>query len=216
MNQVNTSSVPGRSHERWELHNAITPKLIGILLVVFVLLIISAKNTELDKAAYESGKAVVALTGVTESKVLDSAGSFISEAFPFNFESSVSTDRIDDLDRNNLPLFTHLEVREVKEYDALTETYSSEDVEYLVHPFGYLIKVLGKMWESIEMGFWGTFLSVLISLPQPIYLHSRKNHSWFSSCYAGVNYRAVFCLDVWLWSYRRNFCSGYAYQWCIR
>jgi len=165
MPQSNTSPLPSRPHEQWELHRAITPKLIGILLVVFVLLTISAKNTELDKAAYETGKAVVALTGVTESQVLDSAGSFISDAFPFNFESSVSTDRIDDFDRNNLPLFTHLEVREVKEYDALTETYSSEDVEYLVHPFGYLIKVLGKMWESIEMGFWGTFLSVLISLP---------------------------------------------------
>jgi len=154
-----------RSHEQWELHKAITPKLIGILLVIFILLTISAKNSELDKAAYETGKAVVALTGATDSKVLDSAGSFISDAFPFTFESTVSTDRIDGFDRDNLPLFTYLEIRETKNYDALTEEYSTEKTEFLIHPFGYLIKVSGKMWESIEMGFWGTLLAVIISVP---------------------------------------------------
>lgn len=163
------------SYEQWPLHQAITPKTIALLLVAIVLLGLSAKNTELDKAAYETGKAVVALTGVTDSNVLRAADEFISDALPFTFESAKNIERIDDFDPNNLPLFTRIEKREVQDYDALTETYSTETLEYLVHPFGYLIKVLGKMWESIEMGFWGTFLSVLISLPLGIL--AAKNYS---------------------------------------
>lgn len=172
---MNTTEIQKRPYDQWQLHNAITPKLVAILLVVCTLLAISAKNAELDKAAYETGIAVVALTGVTESRVLDSAGDFIKDAFPFTFESSIEVERIDDFDADNLPMFTRIEVRETAEYDVLTDTYSTEEIEYLVHPFGYLLKVLGKMWESIEMGFWGTFLSVLISLPLGIF--AAKNYS---------------------------------------
>lgn len=163
------------SYEQWPLHQAITPKTIALVLIAIIFLALSAKNTELDKAAYETGKAVIALTGSTESNVLSAASEFISDALPFTFESAVNVERIDDFDADELPLFTYIEKREIQDYDALTETYSTETVEYLVHPFGYLLKVLGKMWESIEMGFWGTFLSVLISLPLGIL--AAKNYS---------------------------------------
>lgn len=161
-------SAPGgdvRHHSEWALHRAITPKIIVFLLVASIALAFSAKNTELDRAALETGEAIVALTGATESKVLDSAGRFLSDAFPFTFESAVEVSRVEGLERNNLPLFSHIEERDVSEYDAFTETYSHQKVEYLVNPLGYLLKVLAKMWESIEMGFWGTILSVMISLP---------------------------------------------------
>ena len=163
-----TNNIPDqnpRHHENWELQKVITPKLVGILLVVFVLLSVSAKNTEMDIAAYETGKAVVALTGATESRVLESAASFLRDAFPFTIESTVELKRIDDFDENNLPLFTHVEERETQEYDVLSDAYSIKKIEVLVHPFGYFLKVMDKMWESIEMGFWGTILSVIISLP---------------------------------------------------
>ena len=161
----NISDQNPRHHENWELQKVITPKLVGILLVVFVLLSVSAKNTEMDIAAYETGKAVVALTGATESRVLESAASFLRDAFPFTIESTVELERIDDFDENNLPLFTHVEERETQEYDVLSDAYSIKKIEVLVHPFGYFLKVMDKMWESIEMGFWGTILSVIISLP---------------------------------------------------
>lgn len=62
-----------------------------------------------------------------------------------------------------------------KIYNALTETYVLEKKEYLIKPFGYLSKVFVKMWETIEMGFWGTLLSVLISIPLAIF--SAKNYT---------------------------------------
>lgn len=175
VNSNNSSNNPDRPYSEWELYRAVTPRMIAILLVVFIALSLSARNSELDRAAYETAEAVVAVTGATESKVLDSGMRFLKDAFPLTFESSVEVSRIDNFDANNLPLFSHIEKRKIKEYDALTETYTDQEVEYLVNPIGYLLKVLGKMWESIEMGFWGTFLSVMISLPLGIL--AAKNYS---------------------------------------
>ncbi len=160
-----TNVVTKRPYDQWDLHRAITPKLIGLLLLITICLGISAHNTEIDRATYETGKAIVAMTGMTDSKVLDGATSFIKEAFPFTISSRKATNRIDNFDQENLPLFSRIETIEERSYDALSETYSVEKTEYLIQPTGYLKKVLIKMFETIEMGFWGTFLSVLISLP---------------------------------------------------
>ncbi len=183
-NSSSNSTNGARHHSQWELHRAITPKLVGILLLVFIALAWSAKNTELDRAVIETGQAVVALTGATDSKVLDSAGRFLNDAFPFTFESSIETSRIDNFDRNSLPLFSRIESRETREYDAFTETYLVETKEYLVNPIGYLLKVLAKMWESIEMGFWGTVLSVAISIPLGVL--GAKNYTPNKLVYAGA------------------------------
>lgn len=156
---------PRRPWQQWDLHRAVTPRTIGIAMLVFILLGWSAQNTGMDTAAWETGKAVVALTGLTDSQVLDGASGFVQEAFPLAFESRIATERLTDLDRENLPWLSRLETVEQRSYDALSETWSTEPVEYLVQPLGYLTKVLVKMWETIEMGFWGTLLSILISVP---------------------------------------------------
>lgn len=153
--------------DRWELHRAITPKTIGLLLIGFILLMWSGHNTQMDKALVENTKAVGTLFGIGESKVISGATNFAKKAFPFVIESRTAVERIDEdtFDRNNLPLFTHLTIIKEKSYDALSGTTTMESIEYLVHPFGYLLKVLVKMWETIEMAFWGTLISIMISLP---------------------------------------------------
>ena len=171
----NTSTIAKNDWQQWSLQQMVTPKMIGLLLIVFIVLGFSARNTEMDTAAYKTGEAALAVTGLTQSTVLDGATSFVREAFPFTIESRKSTNRIVDFDRDNLPLFSHIEVVDEQRYDALNETYTTETKEYLVIPFGYLWKVLVKMWETIEMGFWGTFLSVMISIPLAIF--SAKNYS---------------------------------------
>lgn len=173
-----STTTPEKSEQhwqRWTLHQMVTPKMIGLLLLVFIALGFSAHNTEMDKAAYKTGEAVLAVTGLTDSTVVDGAASFVRQAFPFTVESRQSTNRIVDFDRDNLPLFSHIEVVDEQSYDALNETYTTETKEYLITPFGYLWKVLVKMWETIEMGFWGTFLAVIISVPLAIF--SAKNYT---------------------------------------
>ena len=151
--------------QQWELYRAVTPKNLIILLVVFVLLSISAHNTEIDKAFVETSKAALSAVGIGESDVLDGAARFGRKAFPIQISERREVSRLEDFDRNNLPLFAYVEVAESREYDALTNTWETEQSEFLVEPIGYLSKVLIKMWETIEMGFWGTFISIMVSLP---------------------------------------------------
>lgn len=159
------TSEHARPWQDWQLHRVVTPRKLLILFVCFVLLSISAHNTELDKAAIETAQAVLSTLGLGESQVLDGALRFSSKAFPIQFSARTPINRIDDFDRNNLPLFSYIESGEEKDYDALTDTWTVEKAEFLVEPVGYLQSVLVKMWETIEMGFWGTVISIMISLP---------------------------------------------------
>ena len=158
--------IPQTKHwNQWELYRAVTPKNLIILLIVFTLLSLSAHNTEIDKAAIETSKAVLSSVGIGESQVLDGAVRFGSKAFPIQISKRTEVNRLDAFDRNDLPLFAYIEQGESRDYDALTNTWEVETTEFLVEPIGYLQKVLIKMWETIEMGFWGTFISVMIALP---------------------------------------------------
>jgi phosphonate transport system permease protein len=165
--------VPKPSWEHWELHRTITPRNVFILFILFVLLSVSAHNTEMDRAFVETGKALLSTVGMSESQVLDGAVRFAGKAFPFQISERTAVSRLEDFDRDNLPLFSYIEVSEDRDYDALTDTWTSEKNEFLVEPIGYLTKVLIKMLETIEMGFWGTAISIMISLPLGI-LSSRN------------------------------------------
>ena len=162
---MNIKSPTARPWQEWEMHRAVTPRNILILFVLFVLLSISAHNTQIDKAFIETSKAVLSTIGIGESDVLDGAVRFAKQAFPIQISQRIPTNRLSDFDRNDLPWFAYLEVAEDKQYDALTNTWTVERTEFLVEPIGYLKKVCLKMLETIEMGFWGTVLSILLSLP---------------------------------------------------
>lgn len=149
----------------WEIYHAITPKSLVILFVLFILLSFSAHNTELDKAALETSKAVLSVVGIGESQVIDGAARFVAKAFPIQISERTPVNRLTEFDRNNLPLFSFIESGEDKEYDAITDSWTVERIEFLVQPVGYLQKVIVKMWETIEMGFWGTVICIMISLP---------------------------------------------------
>jgi phosphonate transport system permease protein len=167
------SNAPSSGWQQWELHRSITPRNLLIAFAAFLLLSISAHNTEMDKALVQTTGAVLSAVGIGESQVLDGAIRFGSQAFPLVISQRTAVNRLDEFDRDNLPLFAYLEMAEDREYDALTETWEVETTEFLVEPIGYLTKVAWKMWETIEMGFWGTFISIMISLPLGI-LSSRN------------------------------------------
>lgn len=164
---------PRNPWQSWEVHRTVTPKTLFFAFVVIILMSWSAHNTEMDTAFVETGKAALSIVGIGESQVLDGAIRFGSQAFPLQISQRTAVNRLEHFDRDNLPWLSYLEVAEDKQYDALTETWIVERSEFLVEPVGYLVKVLVKMWETIEMGFWGTFISIMISLPLGI-LSSRN------------------------------------------
>lgn len=173
-----------RPAETWELHRAITSKTIAILIVVVIALGFSARNVELDKAASETGQAIASLFGVGDSKVISGAANFLDKAFPFAISTRTETNRIDNFNRDDLPLFARIEVKTERDYDAQTNTFSETKTEYLVEPLGYLKKVLWKMWETVEMAFWGTVLSILIAIPLGFF--GAKNYSSSRIIYNGA------------------------------
>jgi phosphonate transport system permease protein len=151
--------------QSWEIHRTITPKNIFFIFLAIILLSWSAHNTEMDKAVVLTTEAAVSAVGIGDSQVLDGVVKFGSQAFPIQISQRTAVNRLEHFDKDNLPWLSYIEVAEDKTYDALTETWETEQTEFLIEPIGYFIKVLVKMWETIEMGFWGTFLSVLISIP---------------------------------------------------
>ncbi|RLU00073.1 MAG: phosphonate ABC transporter, permease protein PhnE [Ketobacter sp.] len=162
-----------RSWEQWELHRTVTPRNILVLMMAFVLLSWSAHNTEMDRALVETSQAALSVIGIGESPVLDGAIRFGKQAFPLQISERTPVNRLENFDRDNLPWLATVEVAEERNYDALTDTWQVEKAEFLVEPLGYLSRVLLRMWETIEMGFWGTVISAMIALPLGI-LSSRN------------------------------------------
>jgi len=158
-----------RSWQEWELHRVVTPLNLFILFLIFAVLAWSGHRNEMDKAAIANVEAVASLVGIGESQVVDNAVRFGEKAFPLQFEERTDVKRLDDdFDRNNLPWLAYIEIQEDKEYDLESNTWTVEEKEFLIEPLGYLFKVIDKMWETIEMGFWGTVLSIMIALPLSI------------------------------------------------
>lgn len=151
--------------QRWEMHQAIRSRNIFFVFVFVMFLMWSGHNTEMDKAFVETGKAVASAVGVGDSNMLNGAARFASQAFPIQLETRDDVSRIFDFDPNNLPMFAYLETGEDRQFNALKMEWIVEQTTYLVDPIGYLKKVLWKMWETIEMGFWGTLLAFLLSVP---------------------------------------------------
>lgn len=161
-----SSNIDRNRHWRqWELHRTISAKNIAIALILCILMSFSAHNTELDKAVVDTSKAMLSAIGIGESDVLDGAARFASKALPIQISERSALNRLTKIDRNDLPVFSYIEIGEDREYDALNDTWTIEKTEYLVSPFGYLQKVFFKMLETIEMGFWGTIISIMLSLP---------------------------------------------------
>ncbi|MGC9423696.1 phosphonate ABC transporter, permease protein PhnE [Vibrio sp.] len=170
-----TQNLPKRDWREWQVYQAVTPKTIFALLIAFMLLAWSGKNTEMDRAAVETGQAVLAAVGIGDSGVLDGVSKFGRQAFPIQFSTRTELTRLEGVDLDYLPWLSYVEEGVSREYDVETDSWTEKKVEYLVEPIGYLKKVLWMMWETIEMGMWGTIISIMISLPLGIL--AAKNYS---------------------------------------
>lgn len=151
--------------QHWEMHQAITSRNIFYILIFMLFLMWSGHNTEMDKAIVETGKAVASVVGIGDSTMFDGVARFGSQAFPIQLETRDDIARIVDFDPNEIPLFAYIEKGEERTFNAITMQFTVEETQYLVDPYGYLKNVLWKMWETIEMGFWGTLLALLASVP---------------------------------------------------
>ncbi len=169
-----------RSAREWSLPPAHGPRFFLTLVIVALLVLWSGRNVEMDRMLVETGGALAHSVGLKEeSQVAEGAGALLQAMFPPVFSLETAIDRIDDFDPDRLPLFSRLEVREQLDveinYETLEQNILVVREEILVQPLGYLVLVLQKMGETLEIGLWGTFIAVLLSLPLAYF--SARNYS---------------------------------------
>ncbi len=170
----------------WKLRQPYSARAVALLLGAAVLLAISFGRTELDKATVMSAEAVGDFAGTGgESDVGRGARRLVESSFPLVFARETPVNRIENFDRNDLPLFAHVETRTTIskqfDYDTLELKEISETEEFLVEPVGYLVFVCVKMLESLEIALCGTILALILGIPLAYF--GARNYSPNKACY---------------------------------
>ncbi len=156
--------------ENWKFPVPFGIRKIVIAILVFLLLGFSAHRVELDKAMVLNFEILEFWAGKKpESQVLSGIQNVGHQIIKLQISERTPISRIENFDRNKLPLLTHIETTQEKVQTLNPETLQMDEKietnEELVHPFGYLLRVLMKMVETLEIALWGTIIAVLMGLP---------------------------------------------------
>ncbi|MDB0052932.1 phosphonate ABC transporter, permease protein PhnE [Ascidiaceihabitans sp.] len=145
-------------------------KSVLLVIVIFTLMTLSAKNIELDKLISLSAEAGSYLIGTSDQSQVISGGNKIARAmFPPVLSEIKEVSRIENFDPNNISLFS--EIRNIEQVTASIdpETFEVSQfktvVQVVYNPIGYLTHVAKKMLETIEMAVWATIMATIISIP---------------------------------------------------
>jgi phosphonate transport system permease protein len=154
----------------WKLDHPYTAKHLLIVLVLLASLIYTGQRTEMGSMMTMTVQAIGKLVGLTdESQVVRGLSRIGQSMWPPAIGEKEEVARLSQFDRNDLPLFTYIEVQERREQRMNLQTLKMdvelERIEYLVKPVGYLWTVFLKMVQTVEIAIWGTLLSVLLSIP---------------------------------------------------
>jgi phosphonate transport system permease protein len=163
--------VPKRATQvDWQLAHPYTARHLLIVLALLAALVYTGQRTEMDRMVAMTAQAMGKLLGLTdESQVVRGLSRIADSMWPPALGEKEEAARLPGLDRNDLPLFSHIEVQERREQrlnpQSLQLETEVERIEYLIKPVGYLWTVLVKMVQTLEIAIWGTVLSVLLSIP---------------------------------------------------
>jgi len=156
--------------DHWPLPAPYTWRTVLVVILAFLLLGYTGHRTEMDRMARLTGEAALASVGLApESQVLSGLGKVGKAMFPPQLEERTEVARIELFDRQQLPLFSRLEIEERSEQSLNPKTLQMESRverrEVLVEPLGYLFHVLVKLLETLEIALWGTVVAVVLSIP---------------------------------------------------
>ena len=147
---------------------------MGIALLA--LLAFTGARLEMPRMFKEIGEPLGYSVGLTEkSPVADGLARIGNSLFPIRIAEVTEVSRIENFDRDKLPLFARIEVQETKTARLNTETLQMETgvekKEMLVEPLGTSRRA-GEDGETLEIALWATVLSILLSIPLAYYAAS--------------------------------------------
>lgn len=156
------------------------------LLLVLAVCGFTGPRVEVGRMLGLTSEGLLAAVGLRESSQVSAGIASIGRnMFPLQVSERTEISRIENFDRQQLPLFSYIEIESVDEPRLNPETLQMESRlaqrEVLVQPLGYLSHVLLKMGETLEIALWATLLAVLFSLPLAWF--SARNYTANRLCY---------------------------------
>ena len=155
-------------------------KTIFLIFLFIVFLIFSGQRVGIPDIVERLYESSLDLIGVKNSSRIGEGLSRISkEMRPPVIESRKDINLIIDFNLSNLPLFSYVKMYKDKSFEVNPESLILEEiveeVQFLVEPLGYLKLVIIKIIESIEIAFWASLISIILSIPLAYY--SAKNYA---------------------------------------
>lgn len=169
----------------WQLDPPYNVRHLLIALAAITLLAVSGVRMEIPRMIADTARAIGYVVGVSEeSSVAIGVKRVASSIWPLQIAQVTETARIENFDRNALPFGAYIETRETRVPKLNTETLKLEETverkEVLVRPVGYLMYVLVKMLETLEMALWGTLIAAALSIPLAYYAAANYSPNRFT------------------------------------
>jgi len=151
-----------------------------VVALAAALLWFTGSRVEVGRMLQLSGQALGQAVGLRdESQVGNGLKKIATSLFPIVISERTPVARIENFDPRHLPWLSHLETEDRVEKRLNADTLQMEEQherrEVLVQPVGYLVLVLQKMLETLELGLWGTILALILSVPLAYF--SARNYS---------------------------------------
>ena len=183
------SAPPVRDPAAWELRQPYGPRVLAVLLAAVLVLAISGHRVEIPHMIGLTGEWLAHAVGLAPtSQVGRGLGRVAETLFPLQIAERTEVARIEGFDPARLPWLSRVEREETREVKLDRETLKPETIivtrEVLVQPVGYLVRVLTKMLETLEIALWGTILAVLVSAP--LALLGARNYTPHPAIYAAA------------------------------
>lgn len=181
---------PGTAQPRpvsaWTIARPFGTRTIIALLLAMAVLYSAGQRVEMGRMLALSGEGLMAAVGLRETSQVSSGMAGIARSlFPIQISESTAVARIENFDRQHLPLFSRVEEVVTHEQRLNPQTLEMEETvgrqELLIEPVGYLWHVLVKMLETLEIALWATLLAVVLSLPLAWF--SARNYTPNRLCY---------------------------------
>ena len=156
--------------QAWKLKQPYGWRTLFVLAALFVFSAISAERMQFDRMLSQIGDFALASVGLKqESQIGQGMGRVVQDMFPIAIAERRPVELIEPFDEAKLPLFSHIETVSVEQSSLNPETLQMDTViiekAYLIEPVGYLVYVVGKMVETIEIAAWASLIAILFSLP---------------------------------------------------
>lgn len=163
----NSNQIPTNT---WTFPRALDTRTIFAIIIAVFVLVQTGKSVEIDRMVRLTGQALLAAAGFpVESQVARGVGKISASLFPLQIEERTEVNRLEGFQADSIPWLSRIEVVESQVQRLNPETLqmesTTETVQYLVQPYGYLLRVIAKLIETLEIALWGTVIAVVISAP---------------------------------------------------